>query len=115
MRHFLVHYSQALGGDPPEFEYQADGDERLVPMRSLVTVNGTDAYRAACLAGLGIVQAPRLGSRAALAAGALVEILPEFVCAPMPVSLVQERASRERKPVRAVMEWLAQVVVPLLG
>jgi len=113
-RHVLVHYSQSLGGDPPAFEYREGSSDRLVPMRSLVTVNGTDAYRAACLAGLGIIPSPRSGVRAALAAGDLVEILPDFVCAPMPVSLVQDDVSRARKPVRAVVAWLAQVVAPEL-
>ena len=114
--HVLVHYSQSLGGEEPSFEYRDDdGDDRLIAMRSLVTVNGTDAYRAACLAGLGIAQAPRLGARAAIAAGELVEILQDFTCAPMPVSLVQESASRAGKPARAVMTWLTQVVTPVLG
>jgi DNA-binding transcriptional LysR family regulator len=113
-RHLVVHYSQTLGGDPPEFEYLTDGDVRVRPMRTLLTVNGTAAYRSACLAGLGIIQAPRLSVRAAVAAGELVEILPDFVCAPMPVSLVQGNPAKVRKPVRAVMSWLAQVVTPLL-
>jgi DNA-binding transcriptional LysR family regulator len=114
-RHFVVHYSQALGAEPPTFEYRDGSVYRDHPMRSLVTVNGTDAYRAACLAGLGIVQAPRLGARAALAAGDLVEILTDLSCAPMSVSLVQSDAARARKPVRAVVTWLAQVVTPLLA
>ena len=114
-RHVLVHYSQALGADPPAFEYRDGSEDRVLPMRSLVTVNGTDAYRAACLAGLGIIQAPRLGAHAGLASGDLVEVLPDFVCAPLPVSLVQGNASKARKPVRVVMNWLAQIVTPLLG
>lgn len=114
-QHWLVHYSQALGGEPPTFEYKDGSVYRELPMRSLITVNGTDAYRAACLAGLGIVQSPRLGSRSALASGDLVEILPEFPCEPMPVSLVQSHASRARRPVRAVTNWLAQVITPALS
>lgn len=113
-QHWLVQYSQALGGEPPTFEYKDGNVYRELPMRSLITVNGTDAYRAACLAGLGIVQSPRLGSRAALASGDLVEILPDFPCEPMPVSLVQSHAARARRPVRAVTNWLAQVITPEL-
>jgi len=37
------------------------------------------------------------------------------VCALLPVSLVQGNASKARKPVRVVMNWLAQIVTPLLG
>jgi DNA-binding transcriptional LysR family regulator len=113
--HFLVDYSLTLGGTPPTFEYRDGKRLRELPMRSLVTVNGTDAYQAACLAGLGIIQVPRLGARESLAAGALVEVLPELECERMPVSLVQGHATRPRAPVRAVMTWLAQVVAPHLA
>jgi DNA-binding transcriptional LysR family regulator len=112
--HFLVHYAPSLDGTPPSFEYRDGTRYRERPMRSLITVNGTDAYQAACLAGLGIIQVPRLGTRANLAAGELVEILPAFECERMPVSLVQVHASRAREPVRAVMNWLARVVAPHL-
>jgi DNA-binding transcriptional LysR family regulator len=111
-RHFLVDYSLTLGGAQPTFEYRDGKRIRERPMRSLVTVNGTDAYMAACMAGLGIIQVPRLGSRASVASGALVEILPELECERMPVSLVQGHATRARAPVRAVMSWLSQVVAP---
>jgi DNA-binding transcriptional LysR family regulator len=112
--HFLVHYAPSLDGTPPSFEYRDGARYRERPMRSLITVNGTDAYQAACLAGLGIIQVPRLGTRANLAAGELVEILPAFECERMPVSLVQVHASRAREPVRAVMNWLSRVVAPHL-
>ncbi len=107
-------YAPTLGGERPTFEYRDGNRYRELPMRSLVTVNGTDAYHAACVAGLGIIQVPRLGTRASLAAGELVEILPGLECERMPVSLVQGHASRAREPVRAVMTWLAQIVAPHL-
>ena len=40
-------------------------------MASSITVNNTDAYQAACLAGLGLIQAPALGMEALLARGEL--------------------------------------------
>jgi DNA-binding transcriptional LysR family regulator len=110
--HFLVDYSQTLSGTQPAFEYRDGKRFRELPMQSLVTVNGVDAYHAACLAGLGIIQVPRLGVQKSLASGALLEILPELECERMPVSLVQGSASRARAPVRAVLSWLAQVVAP---
>ena len=114
-RHWLIDYSTTLGGARPTFEYREGNRYRERPMQSLITVNGTDAYQAACVAGLGIIQVPRLGTRASLATGELVEILPEFECARMPVSLIQGHASRVREPVRAVMAWLTQVTTPHLG
>lgn len=112
--HWLVHYAQSFGGAPPSFEYRDGVRVRERPMRSLITVNNTDAYLAACVAGLGIIQAPRVGMRASLAAGALVEVLPEHTCAPMPVSLVHPHTRAVPKRVRAVMTWLAQRMAPFV-
>lgn len=114
-RHIVVHYSMRLGNDTPSFEWVEGGRVREKPMKSLVTVNNADAYRAACLAGLGIIQAPRLGLEEPLAAGVLVEVLPQHLAAPMPVSLVHPHGSSVPKRVRAVMAWLAHQVTPRLG
>jgi DNA-binding transcriptional LysR family regulator len=111
-RHWMVGYSPLLGGAPPSFEYPDGKSFRVLPMRSLISVNGTDAYRAACVAGLGIIQVPRIGARAGLASGELVEILPELQCERMPVSLVQGHPAKAREPVRALMNWLARLLVP---
>lgn len=113
--HLVVHYSHRLGREAPTFEWVEDGKLRERPMKSLVTVNNTDAYRAACLAGLGIIQAPRMGLDPGIAAGVLVEVLPQHVAAPMPVSLVHPHGSSVPKRVRAVMTWLAQQITPRLS
>jgi DNA-binding transcriptional LysR family regulator len=106
-RHQVVHYSSNLGGDEASFEYH-DGSRWVdLPMGSAVTVNNTDAYLAACLAGLGIIQSPRNGTESSLASGALVEVLPEFTGRPLPVSLVHTHGRSVPKRVRAVMTFLA--------
>lgn len=69
---------------------------------------------AACVAGLGIVQVPRMGMAGALASGTVVEVLPDLRCAPLPVSIVQGHARQTRAPVRAVMDWIAQIMAPHL-
>src|SRR5262249_44857522 len=59
--HLVVHYSIRFGADSPGFEYREGNGYRERPMRSVITVNSTDSYQAACRAGLGIIQAPRMG------------------------------------------------------
>ncbi|HKO47750.1 MAG TPA: LysR substrate-binding domain-containing protein, partial [Polyangiaceae bacterium] len=109
-QHLLVHYSLTFAGEVPSFEYFDGSVYRERAMRSAITVNSTDAYHAACLAGLGIIQAPRTGMAASLASGGLLEILPELRCEPMPVSLVQGHSRQARAPIRAVMAWLTQIM-----
>jgi DNA-binding transcriptional LysR family regulator len=108
-RHLLVHYSSSFGADTPGFEYLDGAIYRERPMRSIVTVNSTDSYEAACIAGLGIIQAPRFGRLANLADGAVVEVLRGFTCEPMPVSLVQAQRHVPKR-VRAVISWIEQIL-----
>ena len=112
--HRVVPYSLAFGSDEPSFEYPVGGGYAQRPMRSVVTVNASDAYQAACLAGLGIIQAPRAGMLAHLGSGALVEVLPQHRAAPMPVSLVHAHARQVPARVRAVMSWIASLMAPYL-
>ncbi len=113
--HLVVHYSLRLGADAPSFEYPEGGGYRERPMRCVVTVNNGDAYTAACLAGLGIIQAPRWGAARRIARGELVEVLPALTCQPMPVSLVHSHGRNVPRRVRAFMTWLGQVIEPHLS
>lgn len=114
-RHLVVHYSLTLGADEPSFEYCERGRTKERPMRSVLTVNSADAYLAACVAGLGIIQTPRIGMRQSLAAGTLVEVLPEHTCAAMPVTIVHGPTRHVPERVRAVMNWISQVLGPHLA
>jgi hypothetical protein len=71
-----------------------DGTHRALPMRAQVTVNGTEAL---------------------IAAGAIVEVLPDFVAPAMPVSLKLPHRRQLAPRVQAVMAWLTQVISPILS
>ena len=109
-RHRLVHYVAILGGKPDGFEYVRDGQDYAVAMTGQVTVNNALAYQAACVAGLGLIQAPVVGLRDLLARGQLVEVLPRFQARPMPLSLVYANRRNLSVRVRVVMDWLMGVL-----
>jgi DNA-binding transcriptional LysR family regulator len=114
--HHVVHYMPSLNAQGAAWEYvDADGQRRTLPMRAHVTVNGTDAYQAAALAGLGLIQAPAFGTEDLVASGRLVEVLPEFLAPAMPVSLMLPHRRQLAPRVQAVMAWLAQLIAPLLA
>jgi len=113
--HRVVHYTSSLNAQGAAWEYvDADGQHRTLPMHAQVTVNGTDAYQAAALAGLGLIQAPALGTDALVASGELVDVLPDYRAPPMPVSLMLPHRRQLAPRVQAVMAWLTQVIAPLL-
>lgn len=112
--HLLVRYGNA-GAAGGGFEYR-DGDAwRLRPMRSVVTVNNTDAYEAACLAGLGLIQSPRIGLAAMQTHGDVREVMPEFTAEPMPVWLLYPHRRHLPKRVQALMAWLVDLLSPHLA
>jgi len=109
--HRLVRYAADLGGGPAAFEYMEGGTLRTLPMADVVTVNNSLAYEAACLAGLGIVQAPVSSPRRdLLATGQLVEILPHWRPPALPVPLLYPHRRHVPRRVQAFMDWLAEVV-----
>lgn len=108
--HAVVHYAHNLGSRPPGFEVWLDGQTQWVKTGGILTVNSTETYNAACLAGLGIIQAPRVGLREALRARKLVEILPQYRAAPMPVSLIYPHRRNLSRRVHLFMEWLSGVM-----
>jgi DNA-binding transcriptional LysR family regulator len=108
--HHLVHFVNILGARSAGFEYIDGTQERRLPMGGAITVNNADAYTAACLAGLGIIQVPYVGVRDLIAAGRLVEVLPDRVPMAMPLTLLYANRRNLARRVRVVMDWLAEVL-----
>lgn len=114
--HWLVHFAGSFGQRPTGFEYPLPGGGYAsLEMAGAVTVDGGEAYTGAALAGLGLIQVPRLGVAAALADGRLVEVLPQLAPEPMPVTLLYPQQRHLPRRVREVMDWLAQVLAPHLS
>jgi len=106
--HRLVHYVATLGAKPDGFEYFEGERYRTLRVQGVIIVDNADAYLAACLAGLGIIQAPLMGVREHLKKGRLVEILPRHRAEPMPVSLVYPHRRNLARRVQAFMDWVEE-------
>jgi len=112
--HRLVHYAAAFGASPDGFEY-FDGERyRTLPLAGALTVNNAEAYEAACLAGLGLIQVPGRGVRRLIEQGRLVEVLPAYRAEPMPVTLLYAARRNLSQRVQVFMQWLAQTLAPEL-
>ncbi|WP_394778644.1 LysR substrate-binding domain-containing protein [Undibacterium sp.] len=115
-QHRVVNYTPKLTSADAIWEYfhAASGRYQNLPVKAMVAVNGTDAYQAAALAGLGMIQAPVLGLQRLFDEGRLVPVLPEFTAAPMPVSLLYANRRQLAPRVQAVMAWLTSLAEPFL-
>lgn len=109
--HALVHYAVSFGMRPLGFEAQINGTVKWIKTGGVLTVDSTETYHAACIAGLGIIQAPRIGNvRDALRSGELVEILPQYRAPPMPVSIIYPHRRNLSHRVHLFMAWLGDVL-----
>lgn len=106
--HHLVHYVTTLGAKSAGFELVQNNEQHFIPMNGSVTVNNSDAYSAACLAGFGIAQIPRIGAQEYLAQGQLIEVLTEFRAEPMPVSLLYPNRRNLSRRVQVFMDWVSE-------
>lgn len=111
--HRLIHYTQTLGSKPVGFEYQQpDHSPACQPMPGSITVNNTEAYRAACLAGLGLIQVPEVGVSSCLASGQLLEVMPQHRAPPMPVTLLYANRRHLPRRTQLFMHWVSAQMKP---
>lgn len=104
--HIAVNYASPTSGRAAPWEWQRDGETQTLRMRSQVTANNAETYIACALAGLGLIQIPAYDVRAHLAAGELVEVLPEARAEPLPVHLVYPHRRNLSRRVQAFAGWL---------
>ena len=88
------------------FALSINGDSRRIQTGGVLTVSCAETYHSACIAGLGIIQTPRAGVKAALRDGRLIEILPQYRAAPLPVTLVYPPGRGLSRRVHLFMAWL---------
>ncbi|MBZ5791108.1 LysR family transcriptional regulator [Burkholderia contaminans] len=110
--HVAVGYVSSRTGRELDWEYadMDSGELHAIKMRSVVSVNSSQAYLACCLAGLGLIQVPREGLAPLLADGSLVEVLPEWNAEPLPVSVVFPTGRHLAPRVRIFVDWLAETL-----
>ncbi|AHV35041.1 LysR family transcriptional regulator [Aeromonas dhakensis] len=114
--HRLVHYGSSSGPRESGFEYlQADGSRAVLAMSGALTVNDSESYLAAALAGLGIIQQPRVGVEPLLASGELVAILPKWQAPPLPIHALYAHRRQLAPRVQAFIQWLSGILASALG
>lgn len=104
--HVLVNYAQQMPARRAELELAGE----VVALPSVLCVDNAESYHAAALAGLGIIQSPRHSLAEDFAAGALVEILPGHLPAPVPLSFLTPSRRNLAPRVRAFADWLAALL-----
>jgi DNA-binding transcriptional LysR family regulator len=108
VHHQAVHYVSTATGRPYPLEFVTPAGLKLATPPGVVSVTGTEAYAAAALAGLGLVQVPRYRIAAQIADGQLVEVLADMPPPTFPVSVLYPHARQLSARVRVFAEFLVQ-------
>jgi DNA-binding transcriptional LysR family regulator len=112
VHHQAVHYVSTATGRPYPLEFMTEAGLKLATPPGVVSVTGTEAYTAAALAGLGLVQVPRYRIAEQLAHGQLVEVLADVPPPTIPVSVMYPHARQLSARVRVFADFLVQCFRP---
>lgn len=107
--HRAVDYLSGSTGKAVPLEFAVDGRIETRALPATVAVNNGDAYVAACEAGFGIIQMPSYHVTRQLAAGSLIEILPQHRPPPLPLTVLYPQNRHLSPRVRVFVDWLAEL------
>ncbi|RKI74749.1 LysR family transcriptional regulator [Corallococcus sp. AB049A] len=107
--HAVVSYFSSLSGKELPFVFMREGERLEVQGRSLLTLNETNAYLAAGLAGLGVMFAPRFVLEPHVASGELVRVLDGWRPEPRPLFLVYPPTRQLGAGARVFIDWLTEL------
>ena len=106
--HYAIGFLSSATGMTLPLEFAINGELRNVVLPATLTVASAETYVASARLGLGLIQVPRYHVAAALAAGTLVNVLPEFPPSPTPVSLLYPHSRQLSPRVRVFIDWLTR-------
>lgn len=108
--HHMVGYASPTSGRLDDWEWVEDGKVRTMPLRATVTVNSAEAYIACAIAGLGLIQIPAYDVADDIAAGRLVEVMPDHCAEPMPMNLLFPQRRYRARHVELFIDWLVALL-----
>ncbi|WLH11430.1 LysR family transcriptional regulator [Pseudomonas hefeiensis] len=113
--HWAVGYASPKSGRELPWEYlSSDDSEHLIELPSQVVVNNAESYIACCRGGLGLIQIPRFDVQHLLDSGELMEVMPDYRAASMPVSLLYPHRRQRSRRLAVFHEWFEALMKPHL-
>lgn len=109
MQHRCVNYFSSKTGKILDWDFTRDSERIQVALPGHIAVNDTNAYIAAGLAGLGILQMPNFMIEPMVDDGRFVTILDDWTTDPLPVHVVYPQNRHLSAKVRVFVEWVAEL------
>jgi DNA-binding transcriptional LysR family regulator len=108
--HQAVLYASPSTGRVEDWEWEEAGETRTLPLPGRVTVNGAEAYIACCLAGMGLIQIPAYDVKGDIAAGRLVEVMPQHRPEAMPMTFLYPHRRHLSHRLQLFADWLVALL-----
>jgi len=107
--HVCLNYFSQLNGHLYDWDFSRNGQRMTMPVGSQLTLNDSNAYVDACLAGLGVGRLPTYIFNQYLECGALELVLGEWLSDPAPFHVVYPSSRHLSPKVRVFVEWVAEI------
>ncbi len=104
--HRMIGFRTTGSSAPIPLEFRVGNEAVTKMLPTTIAVNAAESYVSAARLGLGIIQVPRYHVEKEMAAGELVELLPESPPSPTPVSLLYPRNRQLSPRVRVFLDWV---------
>ncbi|MBO1325701.1 LysR family transcriptional regulator [Acetobacter sp. TBRC 12305] len=112
--HQMIGFVSSRTGQALPLEFTRGEEVIEVSLPARLLVSGADMSAAAARLGFGLAQAPRYGFAQDLANGTLIEVLPDFLPTPTPLSVLYPSNRQLSARVRVFVDWLVDLIGPRL-
>lgn len=107
--HSVVGYFSHRTGRQMPLDFTKNGERIEIEGRTIVSVNDSNAYVAAALAGLGIAQAPSFMMQEHMCRGELEPVLADWCADPVPLHVVYPPNRHLSTKLRVFVDWVAEL------
>ncbi|GGB13113.1 transcriptional regulator [Brucella endophytica] len=108
--HVAVGYAGSRTGRSTNWTFREGEEVTSVSMKQHVTVNDTDAYIAAGLAGLGLIRTASYTVHKPLSDGRLIRLLPDLEASTDPLSVLYPQSRHLSPAIRAFIDWCIEII-----
>lgn len=108
--HRLVSFLSSMSARSFPFRFERGNEAVEIIAENPLGINESNTHLAAAVTGLGVIQTFLHAARPALQSGALVEVLPQWRPAPLPLRLVYPQTRQMTHRLRVFVEWLEQTL-----
>ncbi|CAM4284497.1 HTH-type transcriptional regulator DmlR [Bordetella tumbae] len=109
-KHVAVGYVGNRSGHSSNWTFRDGARVITVPMVNRISVNDTDAYVAAGVAGFGLIRVASYMVRQHIADGRLVRLLANIEAPPEPISILYPQSRHLSPAIRAFIDWCAELL-----